>query len=133
MIHKHMLWSALLRGGSNKDDNKCLMIHALMRTRRMCLCWLRHFFLTKKNKNVQITIASFKTAHIDWSGIRILGASRLNIKARFHVAVKLQNKPYATVISEIKCKMHFTCVNLFKIRTKQRSNLVRRYRVINFL
>ena len=31
--------------------------------------------------------------------------------ARFHVAVKLQIKPYATAISEIKCKMHFTCVN----------------------
>ena len=42
------------------------------------------------------------------SGLRQLTR---DTKARFHVAVKLQIKPYATTISEIKCKMHFTCVN----------------------
>ena len=51
--------------------------HALMRTRRMCLCWL----CFSKKKNFEIITASFNTAHIDWSGIRIIGANKLNIKS----------------------------------------------------
>ena len=35
----------------------------------------------KKNVKIIIITASFNTAHIDWSGIRILGANRLNINA----------------------------------------------------
>ena len=55
--------------------------HALMRTRRMCLCWLQHFFVNKKKGFENIT-ASFNTAHIDWSCIRIIiGANEFNIKS----------------------------------------------------
>ena len=37
------------------------------------------FFFPKK-KSFEIITASFNTAHIDWSGIRIIGANELNIK-----------------------------------------------------
>lgn len=76
-----MLWSALLRGGSNKDHNKCLMANRVCSY--MCKCWSHPvFFLEKKinkTKTVKIITASSNTAHIDGSGIRILGANRLNI------------------------------------------------------
>ena len=60
--------------------------HALLRSGPMCLCMLATAIVSKKKtkkKNVKIIIitASFNTAHIDWSGIRILGANRLNINA----------------------------------------------------
>ena len=44
----------------------------------MCLCWLQFFFL---KKSFEIITASFNTAHIDWSGIRIIGANELNNKS----------------------------------------------------
>ena len=38
------------------------------------------FFFLKK-KSFEIITASFNTAHIDWSDIRIIGANRFNIKS----------------------------------------------------
>ena len=71
-----MLWSGLLRGGSNKDHNKCLVIHGkprmLLWGHGVCVYVGYNIFFLKKKKSFEIITASFNTAHIDWSGIGII-------------------------------------------------------------
>ena len=63
------------------------------------------FFSTKKKKKkrnkgkqkVRIITASFKTARIDWSGIRVLGANRLRWPTLISVAQRSAHCRHSTL------------------------------------
>ena len=53
-----MLWSGLLRGGSNKDHNKCLVIHCkprmLLWGHGVCVYVGYNIFFSKKKKSLKL-------------------------------------------------------------------------------
>ena len=56
--------------------------HALMRTRRMCLCWLQHFFFLKKKKALKLLQhRSILPILIGQVSELFIGANEFNIKS----------------------------------------------------
>ena len=57
--------------------------HALMRTRRMCLCWLQHFFFLKKKKKALKLLQhrSILPILIGQVSELFIGANEFNIKS----------------------------------------------------
>ena len=56
--------------------------HALMRTRRMCLCWLQHFFFPKKKNALKLLQhRSILPILIGQVSELFIGANEFNIKS----------------------------------------------------
>ena len=55
--------------------------HALMRTRRMCLCWLQHFFFKNKKALKLLQHRSILPILIGQVSELFIGANEFNIKS----------------------------------------------------